>query len=183
MQHGQQQYKVLHLQYKVRQILYKMVSAPSFSQHYLCMQPTLQYPPKNRSSTSVNFHLLFHPYLLIKPSLQFPSTSPSSIPQPFFTSLFCVQPSKNSTLKIFSLPHPFCQFRLPQGTRELGSLVKTDTVSISPFFLKVWTAITGLAITDSLSVRLRKLVYCRCGKSFNPPFFILSTIVITFIPH
>ena len=42
MQHGQQQYKVLHLQYKVYQILHKMVSVPSFSQHYSCMQPCNQ---------------------------------------------------------------------------------------------------------------------------------------------
>ena len=32
---------------------------------------------------------------------------------------------------------------------------------ISPFFFKVWTVITGLAINDFLSLRLRKLVYCR----------------------
>ena len=47
------------------------------------------------------------------------------------------------------------------GTRELESLVTTDTVWISPFFLKVWTVITGLTITDFLLLRLRKFVYCR----------------------
>ena len=44
-------------------------------------------------------------------------------------------------------------------TRELGSLVRTDTVLISPFFLKVRTVIAGLSITDFLSLSLRKLVY------------------------
>ena len=158
MQHSQQQHKVLHLQDKVCQVLYKMVSAPSFSQHYLCKQTTLQYSPKNRSSTSVNFYLLFHPYLFRKPSVQSPPTSPSSMPQPFFTALFCVQPSKNSALNIFSLSHPFFQLRLPQGPMELGSLVRTNTVFISPFFLKVYAAITGLTIIDSLLIRLRKYV-------------------------
>ena len=91
----------------------------------------------------------------------------------FSPPFFFVQPFKNSTPKIFSLL--FCQFRLRQGTRELGSLMRTQTVLISPFFLKVWTAIAGLTITDSSLLRLRKLVYCRCGKLSNPPSFIPST--------
>ena len=65
----------------------KVVSAPSFSQPYLCMQPTLQSSPKKRSSTSVNFHP-FQPYLFTKCSVQSPPISPYSIPQQFFTSLF-----------------------------------------------------------------------------------------------
>ena len=149
-----------------------MVSAPSFLQHYLCIQPMLQYPPKNRSSTSVNFHLLFHPYLFTKPSLQSPPTSPSSTPHQFFTSPYLRSTIQNFYTEIFFLPQTFCQFRLRQGTMELGSLVRTETVLMPPFFLEVWAAITVLTITDSLSLRLRKLVYCRCRKPSNPPSFI-----------
>ena len=171
MQHGQQR----HLQYKVCRILYKIVSAPSFSQDYLCMQPALQSPPKDRSSTSV----ISTSYSTLNCSQDLPynlhqNTFPLYLSN-FSPPLFCVQPSKNSTPKIYSLPQPFCQSRLRQETRELRNLPRNDTVLISPFFLKVWTEITGLTTADYLSLRLRKLVYCRCGKPFNLPSFIPST--------
>ena len=50
---------------------------------------------------------------------------------------FCVQLSQQSTPKILFLTQPFSQFRLRQGTRELGSLVRTDAVLISFFFLSM----------------------------------------------
>ena len=107
------------------------------------------------------FSQLSPPYsTLTIPSLQSSKTFLSSITQQFFTS-FCVQTSQHSTPKLFSLPQSFSQFRLRQRTKELSSLVRNDTVLISPFFLKVWTMVTGLTITDSLSLRLIKLVYCR----------------------
>ena len=79
-------------------------------------------------------------------------------------------------------------------TRELGSLVRTDTVLISPFFLKVRTVITGLSITDFLSLRLRELVYYRYFSLINMlafgmanhPIHLLSypqSIIIPFIPY
>ena len=74
---------------------------------------------------------------------------------------FHEQPSQQSAPKIVSLPQPFIQFRLRQGTRKLGSIVETDIVLVSHFFLKVFTVITGLETTDSLSLRLRNLVYYR----------------------
>ena len=138
---------------KVWWIIYKMVGAPSFSQPFLCIQPLLQTPPKIHSSTSVNFHLPI-PFLLFnKPTL----TIPSNISPPYI----CAQPSQQSTPKIFSQPQPFSQFRLSQGTKELWSLVRNDTILISPFFFKVWTVMTGLTITNFLSLRRRKLVYCK----------------------
>ena len=81
-QHGQQ---LLYLQYKAWWILYKMVGPLSF----LYIQSTLQYPPKNSSSTSVSFCipiplLLFHKIILTTPLL----TLSVSISQQFFTSLF-----------------------------------------------------------------------------------------------
>ena len=62
-------------------------------------------------------------------------------------------PPNNLHQKIFFLSQPFIQFRLRQGTKKIGSLVRNDTVLIFPFLLKVWTVITGLTITDFLSFR------------------------------
>ena len=71
------------------------------------------------------FISLFHPYFLTSSSLQFPLTLPylsnSSSPS------FCVQPSRQSITKIFSLPQPIIL--------KLWSLVRSDTVLISSFFL------------------------------------------------
>ena len=95
---------------------------------------------------------LFHPYLFTKSSLQSPPTLTSSIPQQFFTSLLLAYNHPNGLhQKIFSLPHPFDQFRLHQETRELGSLVRTSTVLIFLFSLKVRAVIRGLTITDFYS--------------------------------
>ena len=111
---------------------------------------------------------LFHPHLFPKSSLRSPIRSPSP-------PSFCVQPSQLSAPKTFSLPQPFRQFRLRQRTRKLERLARNDTVLISPFFLKLWKVIAGLTVTDSLLLRLRKLVYCRCGKPSNPPSLVPST--------
>ena len=120
-----------------------MIGAPSFSQSILWIQPTRQCLPRNSSSSSVNFHFLFHPYLFKLSSLRSPLTLPSYITQQFFTSLFLRTNIPTIYIKnIF--PQTFCQFRLRQGTRELWSIVRTDTVLISPFFLKVWSVIAGL---------------------------------------
>ena len=81
-QHGQQQ---LHLQYKVCWFFCKVVGAPSFSEPYLFKQPSLQSPPKIRSS-SVNFHLPTLPLLIHKFILTI-LTNASFLYQ-FLTSLF-----------------------------------------------------------------------------------------------
>ena len=178
-QHGQQQ---LYFQYKVFWILYKMVGAPSF----LHIQPTLKYPPKNSSSTSVNFYISIAPLLFHKIILAIPLiTLSASISHQFFTSLFlCTTIPAIYIKNIFPtstiLPIQV-KSRLSQGIRELGSLVRTDTVLISSFFFKVCTVITGLTIS------LRKLVFCRFGRSSNPPSLIPSTYCHYFhtllIPH
>ena len=116
-------------------IFYKMVGAALFSRTYLCIQPPLQTLPKIRSSTYVNFHLPFYLYLFTKPPLQHSLPLYLSNLSPF---LFLRTAIPTIYTKIFSLPQPFSQFRLPQGSRMLGCLVRTDTVLISPFFLKVW---------------------------------------------
>ena len=107
------------------------------------------------------FTCLFHLYFLTKSSLKSPLTLPSSIIQQFFTSQFLRATIPTIYTKPFFLPQPFSQFRLPQGTRELSSITRTDTDDlIFLFFSKVWTMTAGLTITDSLSLRIRKLVYC-----------------------
>ena len=79
----------------------------------------------------------------------------------FSPPYFCIQTSQQSTPEMFSLTQPYNQFTLREETRELGSLVRTDTILLSSFLIKVWTVIAGLTTTDSLSPRLRKLVYCK----------------------
>ena len=126
-----------------------MVSAPSFSQPYLCIQPTLQSPPKTVPLLQSSFTSLFHPYLFTELSLQSPLRFPFFTPQQFSPPFVHVQPTQQSTPKIFSPPWLFRQFRLCQGTRELGSLVRTDTILISSFFLKVWADNHWLFIAET----------------------------------
>ena len=120
----------------------------------MCIQPSLQSPTKTRCSTSVNFHLPIPPLLLNKTIYTILTNTPflctSSI---FYYPIFAYNHPSNPYNNI-SLPWP-C--RLHQRTKELWSFVRNGIVLISPFFLKVWTLITGLTITNSLSLRLRKL--------------------------
>ena len=168
-QHGKQQ---LYLQYKVSWILYKLVVAPSFSKPYLCIKPMLQSPPNYSSSTSVRFHL--PPLLNHKIILTIPTNTPflytSAIFHHFLRTIIPTIYTKG-----ISLSQPFHQFRLCQGTRELGHCVNLPLV-------KVWTVITGLTITDSLLLRIIQLGYCRCGKSFHPPSLIPSNL-LSLLPY
>ena len=152
-----------------------MVSAPSFSQPYLCIQPTLQSPPKSRSSTSIKFHLsisflLIHKIIFTIPiNLLFLYTSVI-----FYLLHFAYNHSNNLNQNIFPsfTISPIWTVSWDQGARES---CEDWHFFNSTFFLKVWTMITGLTITDSLSLKLRKLEYCSCGKPSNPPSFIPST--------
>ena len=123
-----------------------MTVATSFSQLYLCIQPPLHSPSKICSPTSVSFHLPISPLLVNKIVLKILLQHALPLYLSNFSSLyFCVQPSQQCTSKIFSLPQLFSQFR--------------RSILISTCFLKVWTVKTELTITDSLSLRRRKLVY------------------------
>ena len=123
-----------------------MTVATSFSQLYLCIQPPLHSPSKICSPTSVSFHLPISPLLVNKIVLKILLQHAFSLYLSSFSSpYFCVQSSQQSTSKIFSISQLFSQFKL--------------SILISTCFLKVWTVITGLTITDSLSLMLRKLVY------------------------
>ena len=137
--------------------------------------------PKNPKSVPLLqsiFTSLFTSQLSLKSTLTISFLYLSNFSPPYF----CIQTSQQSTPKMFSLTQPYNQFTLREETRELGSLVRTDTL-FSPFLIKVWTVIAGLTTTDSLSPRLRKLVYCmqllmkmyacnRNGKLSNPPSLI-----------
>ena len=118
----------------------------------------------------VNFHLPIPPFLVHKIILTIPNNNPL-----LYTSLFLRRTIPTIYTKNISLPHHFCQFRLCQETRDLGSLFSINTVLICPFLLKVWALITGITITDSLSLRIKKLIYFRCGKPSNLPSLIPST--------
>ena len=123
-----------------------MIGTPSFSQPYLYIQPTPQSPQKTRSSTSVNSHVAITPLLVHKSSLQSPLTIPCFIPLQFLISIFLRATIPTIYSKNISLSQPFVR-------RLVGTLVRTD----------------------SSSLRFRKLIYCRCGKPSNLPFFIPST--------
>ena len=118
-----------------------MVDTPSFSQFNLCIQPTVQFPPKICLSTPVNFHLSITPLLVHKVILTIPTNNPFLYTLAFLTSLFLSVIVPTICTKNVSLPQPFSQFRLREGNRELGSLVRIDTVLLSSFFLKVWSVI------------------------------------------
>ena len=79
--HVQQQ---LNLQYRLHWILCKMVAVPSFSEPYLCKQPSLHSPPKIRSSTSVSFHLPIPPLLVHKFILTTPTKTSFLYTSPIF---------------------------------------------------------------------------------------------------
>ena len=124
---------------------------------------------KNRSSTSVNVRLSIQPLLVHKIILTI-----SIIPQQFSNLPPFADTHPNNLTKIFSLTQRFCYFSLCQRTRDLGNLVKSDTILISYFFLKVSKVIAGLTITDFFLQRFRILMYCWCIKSYNPTHLIPS---------
>ena len=128
---------------------------------------------KNQFLYSVNFHIPILVLLVQKSSLQSPLTLPSSIPQQFPTSFFLrTTISTSYTKNIFPISTNLPIHTKGPEVRNLGSLLRTGTVLISPFF--VWTVKTGLTITDSLLLRLWILVYFRSGKPSNPPSLIPS---------
>ena len=143
-QHGKKQ---LSLQYKVCWI-YKMVGAPYFSQTYLYILST-KSPSKINSSISANFYIPIPPYLFTKPSLRSQLTLAFSILQQFFTSLFL-------RTAIPAIPTPKT-FSLTQPWESLDDRLCFN-LSLLPWS---WTGTKELTITDSLSLRLSKLMYCR----------------------
>ena len=121
---------------------------------------------------------LFHPYLITKLSLLSPLT--------LTLHLSRFSPPSNLNQKIFSLPQPFSQFRLHQGDRESGSLVKTDHCFNLSFFLQSidsnnrahnhWFLIVQAEKIDVLQIVVSDEDTCsRNGKPSNPSSLIPST--------
>ena len=98
---------------------YKMISATSFSQSILWIEPTLQALPRNSSSSSVNFSFPISLLLVQKIILTIPTNTPFIyITQQFFTSLFLHTTIATIYTKNISptLNIPY-QLRLLQGSR------------------------------------------------------------------
>ena len=120
------------------------------------------------------FTSLFHPYLFTKSSLQSPLTLYSYITQQCFTSLLL-----RTTIPTIYTKNIFPASKISaiqavsrdQGTREYCE----DWHCFNPSLLPQTMDSESSDITDFLSLRLIKLVYCRCGKPSNPPSLIPST--------
>ena len=104
-----------------------MIGFPSFSQPYMYIQPyyiqqPLQSPPKILSSTSANFHLPIPPLLFNKITLTIPTNTHFLYAAAIFNlPVFAYNHASYLHQKIFSLPHPFSQFRLHRRTKGLRS--------------------------------------------------------------
>ena len=81
------------------------------SQSYLCIQPSLQSPPKFGFPTLDNFHLPIPPLLVCKIILTIPTKTP------FLYTSATFRPQKVCT-NIFCPPQPSSQYRLCHGPRE-----------------------------------------------------------------
>ena len=122
-QHCQRQ---LYLQYKVCWILYRMVSAPSFSQpsnNSLCIQCACNHScslyQKYFSLFQLMFTSLFHPSFFTNSSLQSTQTLPSSnFPPPYFS----IQPSQQSTPKMLSYANHLANSGYTREPRSSGDL-------------------------------------------------------------
>ena len=80
-----------------------MVGAPSFSQPYLCIQPTLQSASKTSYSSSVNFHLPISPLLFHKVVLTVSTNTPFlHTSATFHLNLFAYYHPNDIVQKIFS---------------------------------------------------------------------------------
>ena len=151
-EHGQQQ---LYIQYKVCWIFYRMVCAPSLSKPYLCIQPPLYSPPRIRSTTSVNFYLPIPSVLVHKTILKIPSNTPFLYTSAIFhLPIFAYNHPNNLHQKYFPYISHLVNLGYVKGPGSQGvfwGLTRdtSDTVLVSPFFLKVWTVVTGLTTTDS----------------------------------
>ena len=93
------------------------------------------------------FTSLFHPYLFTKSSLQSPLTLPSYIIQQFFTSIFLHKSIPTIYTKNIFPTSNILPIQAASRDQRV-SIVRTDTVVISPFFLKVWTVIGELTHND-----------------------------------
>ena len=164
-----------------------------FLSPYLIIESPLQCSPTISSSILSIFRLpISPPYILRKPCLQSQPPLPSSICQRLCTSLF-----DKKAIPIVSIKKPF-HYVIHSANSDCvkgrENLVKVDTIFASSCLPERWTGVAVLAITDSLSRRLKKLVHCRqqplmktpgtrmTNHAFNHPLPYPQPIIITFTP-
>ena len=134
-----------------------MVGVPPFSQPYLCIQSPLQSPTNILSSTSVNFHLTFPSLLFNKIILKILTNTPFLHITTFFHLAIFTYNHLSNLHKKYS---PYLSHLANSGrVKRQKSYGVLWGFLISPFFLKVWTVITTLTVTGSLSLRLIKWLY------------------------
>ena len=155
-------------------------SFPSFSQPYFCIQQPLQSSPKILSSTSVNFRLPIPPLHFNKITLTIPNNTPFLYAAAtFHLPIFAY--NHLSTPKIFSLPHPFSQFRLRQRTKQLLSFNLSLLPQSMDSGVRVhnhWFLITQPYKIGVLQVVVSDEGACNWnGKPFHPPFLISSIYI------
>ena len=113
--------------------------------------------------------MLIHSHLYEKTSRTYGTINanfrnPLKIFQPFPVNS---QPYPHTQSSLLFLTRSFSYFsysvklRLRQGHNECRSLLRTSAVLICPSLRETWIRITALTITGSLSLRLRKLTYCK----------------------
>ena len=110
---------------------------------YNHLQPPLQFPPKMRFSTSVNFELVILFLLVQKFMLTIPLAFLSSIAQQCFTS-FILRTTipKIYTKNVFSAP-AIWPIQAVSGVQWAREFYDIWNYLISSFVLKVWSVITG----------------------------------------
>ena len=117
---------------------------------------------KTRFSTSINFHLPI-PLLFVH---RITLTNPINTTYLYTSAIFHLPNfAQNNPINSHQKYFPYLNHLANSGcvirTRELESLVTTNTVWFSPFFFKVRAVIMELTFTDTLLLRFRKFVYCR----------------------
>ena len=120
------------------------------------------------------FASLFHIYFFTKSCLQSPLNLASSIPHQFFTSIFLgttIPTIYTKNIFATSAVYPTKALSRDQGAQESCEDWHCFNLSLLPQSMK-----TGLTITDSLSLRLRKLVYCSSALQLEQKI-IQSTLI------
>ena len=127
-------------------------------------------------STSVNFHLPIPPLCFTKIIL----TIPTNTPFLYAAAIFHLPVFAYNDLSNLNQKHFLYLIRLTNS--QCVKVQRSYRVLISPFFLKVWTAIAGLTvhITQAQKIGMLQAVVsdedaCNWnGKPSNPPFLIPS---------
>ena len=153
-----------------------MVGALSFSQPILRIQLTLQSLPRNSSSFSVSFHFPISPLLVHKITFKIPTNTPFLYNSAVFHSFFLCTTIPTIYTKNILPTSNILPIQAASRYQKVREYCEDWRCLISPFFFKVWTVIAGLTHnTDSLSIRLKKLIYSSCDKPSNPYPLIPST--------